>query len=196
MVKLDLSKAINALQNGKIIVYPTDTLYGLGADIFNENAVKRIFEIKNRSFDNPLPVAVSNIDTLEEIAYLDETSRKLAELFLPGGLTLLLKKRDRIPDIVTAGLKKVAIRIPDNNVTLELLSRFGPLTATSANIHGKKTPVFIKDIRMQFKDEDVGVYIDIGKLDEKPSTIVDATEKNIKIIRLGIISEKEILDAI
>ena len=196
MVKLDLSKAITALKSGNIVVYPTDTLYGLGADIYNINAVRKVFQIKKRSFDNPLSVAISDISELEKIAYLNETSRRLARAFLPGRLTLVLKKRKIIPDIVTAGLEKVAIRIPDNKVALELLSEFGPLTATSANIHGKKTPDIIKEISMQFKKEDISVYLDIGKLKGKPSTIVDATGKSIKLLRLGAISEKEILDAI
>ncbi len=196
MVKLDFSRAINALKNGKIIVYPTDTLYGLGADIYNDNAVRKVFQIKNRSFDNPLSIAVSNFDELEKIAFLNDASRHLAEAFLPGRLTLLLKKRRIIPDIVTAGLEKVAVRIPDNKVALELLSEFGPLTATSANIHGKKTPVIIKEILMQFKEEDISSYLDIGRLNGKPSTIVDATGKHIRLVRLGSISQKEILDAV
>ncbi|KYK33459.1 MAG: hypothetical protein AYK22_06600 [Thermoplasmatales archaeon SG8-52-3] len=196
MVKLDFYRAIDALKNGNIIVYPTDTLYGLGADIYNDDAVRKVFIIKNRSFDNPLSVAVSNIDEIDKIAFLNEKSRGLAEAFLPGGLTIILKKRNVISDVVTAGLNKVAVRIPDNKVALELLSRFGPLTATSANIHGKKTPFIIKDILMQFKKDDISEYLDIGKICGKPSTIVDASGENIKIVRLGVVSEKDILDAI
>jgi len=109
---------------------------------------------------------------------------------------LALKKRNSIPDIVTGGLKKVAVRIPDNKIALELLSEFGPLTATSANIHGKKTPDIIREIRMQFKNEDVSVYLNVGRVAGKPSTIVDATNNHIKIVREGAIAEKEILDAI
>jgi L-threonylcarbamoyladenylate synthase len=196
MVNLDLSKAIDALKKGEIVVYPTDTIYGLGADIFDIDAVKKVFIIKNRPFDNPLSIAVCNIGELEKIAILNEATRKLAKKFLPGKLTLILNKKKIIPDIVTAGLEKVAIRIPDNRVTLKLLSEFGPLTATSANIHGKKTPVIIKDVIMQFKKGDISSYINIGKLEGRPSTIVDATDKNVKILRLGAIQEKEILDAI
>lgn len=196
MVELDISKAITALKNGNIIVYPTDTLYGLGADIYNTDAVRKIFEIKNRSLENPLPVAVSNINELEKIAFLNKESYILAKRFLPGRLTLVLKKRSIVPDIVTAGISKVAVRIPKNKVALELLSKFGPLTATSANIHGKKTPVIIKEISMQFKQKDICVYLDIGRVAGKPSTIVDASEKDIKLIRIGAISDKEILDAI
>jgi L-threonylcarbamoyladenylate synthase len=196
MDNLDFSKAIDALKKGEIVVYPTDTLYGLGADVFNIDAVKKVFQIKKRSFDNPLSVAVENIDDIERIAFLNDTSRNLAEVFLPGSLTLVLNKKSIIPDLVTAGLEKVAVRIPNNKVALRLLSDFGPLTATSANIHGEKTPVIIKDIIMQFKEGEISSYLDIGKVEGKASTIVDATGKNLKILRLGAISEKEILDAI
>jgi len=196
MVSCDISGAITALKNGDIIVYPTDTLYGIGADIYNVDAVRKVFKIKKRKFDNPLPIAVASIDDLENIAFINDISRRLAKTFLPGRLTLILKKRRIIPDIVTAGLDKVAIRIPDNKVALELLSEYGPLTATSANIHGNKTPVIIKEICMQFKKGDISVYLDIGKLAGKPSTIVDTTEKRINLVRVGAISEKEILDAI
>jgi L-threonylcarbamoyladenylate synthase len=196
MENLDYSRIINSLKKGKIVVYPTDTLYGIGADIFNDNSVKNVFKIKKRPFENPLSVAVNNIDKLEEIAFLNKTSRKLAETFFPGGLTLILNKKTIISDIITAGLKKVAVRIPDNKVALKLLSEFGPLTATSANIHGKKTPVIIKDIIMQFNKGEIDSYLDVGKVEGKSSTIVDATENNIKILRLGSISKEEILDAI
>jgi len=196
MDNLDISKAIYALNIGKVVVYPTDTLYGLGADIYNESAVRKVFQIKKRPFNNPLSVAVNNISELEQIAILNEESSRLAKAFLPGKLTLILNKKPSIPDIVTSGLKKVAIRIPNNKLALRLLSEFGPLTATSANIHGKKTPVIIKDIIMQFNKGDIGSYLDIGKVKGKPSTIVDATGKNIKVLRIGEISKKEILDEI
>ena len=140
MTLSDISKAITALLNGKIIVYPTDTLYGLGADIFNENAVTKIFDIKKRPLSEPLSVAVSDLETLKKIAFVDEKSTKLINSFLPGKLTIILNKKDIVPDLITGGLKKVAIRIPDNEIALDILSRFGPITATSANIHGKKTP--------------------------------------------------------
>jgi len=196
MKKPDLSKAIAALRKGKIIVYPTDTLYGLGADIFNSNAVNKVFKIKKREKNNPLPVAVANIKELEKIAYVDDKTRCLIKTFLPGKLTIVLKKKNNVPNLVTGGLDKVAIRIPNNKIALDLLSRFGPITATSANVHGKKPPVNISDINIQLKISDIAVYIENGKLDGKPSTIVDMTEKPFKIIRKGSISEKEIMDAI
>lgn len=196
MSNQDLSKAFSALSNGEIIVYPTDTLYGLGADVFNKKAVKKVFEIKKRSFDQPISVAVSCIEDLEKIAFVDERVRKIIDAFLPGSLTLVLKKKKIIPDIVTADFNNVAIRIPDNKIALELLSIFGPLTCTSANIHNQKTPSVISDISMQFKPGDISVYIDDGKLEDKPSAIIDLTHDTPKILRKGTISKKHIRDAI
>lgn len=196
MEKLDLSKAIKALRNGEIIVYPTDTLYGLGADIYDDAAVNKIFKIKKRPADMPLSVAVLDYKEMEKIAITNDKIRTLVNNFLPGKLTLILKKKNCISDNITAGLDKVAIRIPDNDITLKLLSNFGPITATSANIHGQKTPGIISDINMQFKDKDIAVYLDIGRLEGQPSTIIDMTGKEIKVIREGAITSKVILDAI
>lgn len=196
MNRVDLSEAIKVLHEGGVIVYPTDTLYALGADIFNENAVRKVFEIKRRPLDNPLPVAVSSFKHIEDVAFVNESILHLAECFLPGALTLVLNKKSSIPDVVTGGLEKIAVRIPDNEVALELLSNFGPLTVTSANIHGEKTLGLIKDIKMQFNVDDVVVYLDYGELDGLPSTIVDMTLKEPKILRKGVITEREIMDMI
>jgi L-threonylcarbamoyladenylate synthase len=196
MNRVDLSKAIKVLHEGGVIVYPTDTLYALGADIFNETAVRRVFEVKKRPWDNPLPVAVSSFKDIEDVAFVNQRIQRLAECFLPGALTMVLNKKISVPNVVTGGLEKVAVRIPDNEVALELLSNFGPLTVTSANIHGKKTLGLIKDIKMQFNVEDVAVYLDYGELHGLPSTIVDMTLKEPRIIREGAITEREIMDMV
>ena len=192
----NISKAVKALSEGKLIVYPTDTLYGLGADIFNEDAIKKLYKIKKRKLSEPLSVAVANIDEIEKIALVNENARILAKNFLPGRLTLVLEKRPIVPDIVTSGLDNVAVRIPNNDIALEIISNFGPITATSANIHGKETPRIIKDIVMQFKKSDVSVFIEDGALEEKASTIVDVTSSPPLILREGDITKKQILDAI
>jgi L-threonylcarbamoyladenylate synthase len=196
MEKLDVSKAIKALKNGKIIVYPTDTLYGLGADIYNDDAVCRIFKIKKRPTNMPVSVAVSDYNELEKIAFTNDKIKNIVNIFLPGKLTIILKKKDCVSDIVTADLENVAIRIPDNDITLKLLSNFGPITATSANIHGQRTPGIISEINMQFEDEYIAEYLDIGRLEGQPSTMIDMTGKEIKVIRKGSITAKAILDAI
>jgi len=196
MFEDDYSKAIQSLNKGSIIVYPTDTLYALGADIFNEKAVNQIFTIKKRPKSIPLPVAVSDFNSMGEISYVNDKVKKLVDFFLPGPLTLILKKRKCVSDLVTSGNNKLAVRIPDNDIALKILSDFGPLTVTSANIHGKKTPGIINEIRMQLNQKNISVYLDYGKLQGKPSTIVDITSENIRLIREGTITRDEILEVI
>ncbi len=192
MSSFDLAKVVSALKNGELIVYPTDTLYGLGADIFNKSAVKNIFLIKKRSFNQPLSIAVSNIDDLKDVAFVDDRIIRIAERFLPGKLTLILKKKKAISDILTAGSDRIAVRIPNNNIALQILSAFGPLTCTSANIHGFSTPYKINDIRTQFKDK-INIYLDAGELKSKPSTIVDISNEKVMILREGSIPSKKVL---
>lgn len=196
MQKIELSKAIEALRSGDIVIYPTDTLYALGVDVYNENAVRKVFEVKKRPLNNPLPVAVSDILNIEKIAFVNDIARKLAEYFLPGPLAMILNKKSIIPDVVTGGLDNVAVRIPDNDVALELLSQYGPLTVTSANVHGKEVPDVVRDIMVQFNSDDVDVYLDYGKLNGLPSTIVDVTTSKPRIVREGTITKREILDVI
>jgi L-threonylcarbamoyladenylate synthase len=196
MIKADISAAIKALKEGKVIIYPTDTLYGLGADIFSETAIRKVFEIKKRPAKMPISVAVSDFEEIKKIANVNIKAEILINSFLPGKLTLILKKKSLVSDQITGGLDRVAIRIPDNKIALEILQKFGPITATSANIHGKKTPDIISDIIMQFNKEDIGFCLDDGRLAGQPSTIVDVSEGKINIIRKGAIGNKEILEAV
>ncbi len=193
--KNTISNAIVALKAGNLIVYPTDTLYALGADIFNDGSVTKVFTVKKRPFSNPLSVAVADFEAISKIAYTNEFVKQVVERFLPGSLTIILRKKESASRLVTGGLDNIAVRIPDNKIALKLLSAFGPLTVTSANVHGKKTPYVIKDIMMQFTT-DILVYLDDGRLDAKPSTIVDLTLEKPRVVRKGSITLEEILDAI
>jgi len=193
MMNFDLSKVISSLKKGEVIVYPTDTIYGLGADIYNKDAISKVFEIKKRPKNNPLSVAVSSLNDLKNIAIVDKRVEQFVRNFLPGKLTLILNKKSIVPDFVTSGLNKIAVRIPNNPIALEIIKNFGPITATSANIHGKDTPSIVKKINMQFKKE-ISIYVDYGKLIGIPSTIADLSEGKIQILREGEISKKYILE--
>jgi L-threonylcarbamoyladenylate synthase len=195
MQRNELTLALKALTDGELVVYPTDTLYALGANIYNQQAVRKIFSVKKRSLSQPLPIAVADGEHIKQVAFINKKVEKVCKRFLPGTLTIVLPKRNEIPDIVTNGLDKIAIRIPRHDCALKLLKRFGPLTITSANIHGKPTPETIKDIQMLFNKQ-VSVYLDGGLLDGRPSTIVDLTGKTPVIIRQGSISLEEIKDAL
>jgi L-threonylcarbamoyladenylate synthase len=194
MSQTDFTRALQALKDGDVIIYPTDTLYALGADVYNEEAVKRVFEIKHRPFSVPLPIAVASKKAIETVASLNENAHKIIDRFLPGSLTVILKKKESVPMIVTSGSETIAIRIPQQKIALRLLREYGPLTVTSANLHHEKTPGVIKDILMQLQTE-LPVAFDVGRLDATPSTIVDLTLRIPRVVRSGKITEQELLDA-
>ncbi|MBN1861648.1 MAG: threonylcarbamoyl-AMP synthase [Candidatus Thermoplasmatota archaeon] len=195
MKKDDLLKATNALRKGQPIIYPTDTLYALGVDIYNQSAVRKVFEIKKRPLTVPLPVAVHSVEAMETIACMNTITKRVCETFLPGSVTIILRKKSTVPDIVTSGSHTIAVRVPNHPIAMRLLSEYGPLTVTSANIHQKKTQGIIKDILKQLKT-DIPVCLHDGRLEGVPSTIVDLSIKKPKIIRKGSITEKEIWDVI
>lgn len=195
MKQEELTNAIKAVENGEIIVYPTDTLYALGANIFNEGVIKKLFKIKKRPISVPLSVAVFDSNELNEIAYINKKTKKIINNFLPGPLTLLLKKKKTIPEIITSGRDTIALRIPDNKIALELLSKTGPISATSANIHGKKTGLIVENLKKEFQNN-VSIFLDDGLLDNPPSTILDLTTDDPIIIRQGEIKIEQIMKVI
>jgi L-threonylcarbamoyladenylate synthase len=191
----DFSAALTALRKGEPIIYPTDTLYALGADIYNKTAVKKVFDIKQRPYSIPLPVAVHSLEAIETLAFMNETAKMIGEKFLPGNLTIILKKKPRVPDVVTSGGNTIAVRIPKDPVALGLLALFGPLTVTSANIHQKTTHATVKDILQQLEIP-IQVCLDDGRREGTPSTMVNLSTKKPKILREGSITQKELLDVI
>lgn len=129
-----LDEAVSIIKSGGLVVFPTETVYGLGADALNPQAVKAIFEAKGRPQDNPLIVHISDVEQVGEIAVdVPHVFYELAKKFMPGALTVVLPKSDKIPDVVTAGGNTVAVRMPDNVVARELIARSRPLAAPSAN---------------------------------------------------------------
>jgi len=184
-----VERAARILSKGGIVVYPTDTLYALGCDATNPEAVKRVFEVKRRSLSKPLPIAVASLEMMREYCELNEKAEKLARAMLPGALTLLLKKKN-LPHIVTSGSAKVAVRIPANELALKIIAALGkPVVATSANISGKAPPISAGEAMTQLSDVDL--VIDAGRLAERvPSTIYDP--ETGKVLREGKISREEI----
>jgi len=191
----DLTHAVRALRQGNLVVYPTDTLYALGADIFNEQAVRHVFTVKQRPLDIPLPVAVPDILTLRRIAWTNPRIECLAHHFLPGSLTMILTKKPTVPSMVTSGGESIAVRIPDHPVALDLTRQVGPLTVTSANLHDFPPSSIISDIAMHLHSQDVAVYLDAGPLQGQPSTIIDMTAGEPRLVRQGRLSFQHILDA-
>jgi len=179
-----IKAAANTLESGGTIIYPTDTIYGLGANALDEKAVKKVFEIKKRPLDKPISVCVSKIEDIEEIAYLDENVEKEVIKLFPGPFTVILKKKEIISPILTAGGQKIGIRIPDNEISRKISMKF-PITTTSANISGEEVPNSPDKIIEQLKGK-VDLIIDAGVYKDRiHSTVIDMTVFPPKILRSG-----------
>lgn len=179
-----INKAIDILKDDGVILYPTDTIYGLGANIFSEEGVRKVYKIKQRSFKKPLSVSVSNFEGLSLIAEINEENKKIIENYLPGPYTFILKKRNIVPSLVTSYTSKIGVRIPDNTIS-RLLSMNFPITTTSANISDEEVLTSPEKIVKQLKG-DVDLIIDIGPIKSStPSTIIDLTKEKASLVRKG-----------
>ncbi|MBI5327416.1 MAG: threonylcarbamoyl-AMP synthase [Deltaproteobacteria bacterium] len=177
----------DVFRKGGLVAYPTETFYGLGVDPFNKTAVKKLFTLKGREADKPISILVKDKNMLAEIAEeIPSAAEKLIKKFWPGPLTIIFNARKSIHEILTAGTGKVGVRISSNPVTQKLLEAIdSPITTTSANPSGKKSPLTAREVTDYFGDK-VDLIIDGGKLYGKlGSTIVDVTEGDLKVIREG-----------
>ncbi|MCX6209404.1 MAG: L-threonylcarbamoyladenylate synthase [Bacteroidetes bacterium] len=179
----NIEKASNLLQEGNVVAVPTETVYGLAANALNPAAVAKIFEAKNRPYFNPLIIHLASVNEIEKYAYIDEISMQLANEFMPGPLTLLLNKKNIVPDMVTAGSNKVAIRIPDHPLLIELLHKVNfPLAAPSANAFGYVSPVTSQHV-LQGLQGKIPYILDGGKCNVGlESTIVEVNENGETIL--------------
>ncbi len=194
MITKDIQKAIEALQNNELIALPTETVYGLAGNAYNETAIKKIFELKKRPLYNPLIVHLHSSEQLKEVAKeIPEKAKILAEKFWPGSLTLVLKKQDHIPDLVTAGKDTVAVRIPQHPVALALLEQLDfPLVAPSANPFGSISPTSAQHVWDYFQDK-LPIILDGGNCaNGVESTIVGFRGNEAVLYRHGSVSVEEI----
>ena len=190
-----IEKAVTELQQGHIILYPTDTVYGLGVDAFSAKAVTALENLKGRSDEKHFLIMLPNIDTINEYAVMSPAALELATKFLPGPLTLVLPAKDTLPSFLTHD-GSIGIRIPDNQFCLELAEAFGrPFTTTSANVSGEDIKESIDEILQQFgeKANEISFIIRDGeKPIGKPSTIVRFVEDSPELIREGALSREDL----
>ncbi len=188
--------AAGVLKNGGVVVYPTDTLYGLGADAFNENAIVKVQKIKKQDRSKPISVVVKDIKVARRIACIDSKVEKILSRIWPGSITVILRKKDIIPYILTGAGETVAVRISDNKFVSALLSKIDfPVTATSANISGKKNLLKPEEIVEKLGKEKIcpDLFINTGDIQNPvASTIIDLTMPIPKIIRMGIAGKDKI----
>lgn len=189
-----LQRAVELLRREGIGAFPTDTVYGLGARIDSEIAIKKIFEAKGRSHGQPLPILIAEIEQLRQIALkIPPSAWKLADHFWPGGLTFVLAKAPQILELISAGGDTVAVRLPAHPIPVTLIKGLGvPIIGTSANLSGRASLVTAKEVIDQF-GETLDFVIDGGRCPGgKESTIIDLTQDPPRILREGAIPREKI----
>ena len=186
-----VEEAVERLRSGGLVVYPTETCYGLGAAVDDLRAVERVYRVKRRPFDRPLTVIVADVEMWSRYAYITPEASKLIRRFLPGPLTIILWKKPTVPDLVNPD--RIGARISSHPVAQALVERLGkPITATSANLHGGPNPYKVEEVC-----EGVDLVLDYGELPRRPpSTIVDLTVKPPAVYRAypdGPFTSEEVL---
>ncbi len=197
-MKSQTDLALKVLKDGGIVAFPTDTVYGLGADPANERAVERIYRVKKRPLDLPLPLLLADASDIAKFAGpVPEIAWRLAERFLPGGLTLVLRRGAMVPPWILAGGETVAVRVPDHAIPVTLARGLGgAIVGTSANLSGEPAPVVADDVRRQLGAA-VDLVIDGGRCPGgTESTVVDVSGESPVILREGAVSREDILKAI
>jgi len=193
-IQEQVEKGISILKQGGVVVFPTDTIYGLGASINVSSAVERVYQIKERPRQMALPLLLADVSQIDEVARsVPPPVRLLADKFLPGALTLVLFKSKSVPDIVTSNNKSVAVRIPAHPIPIALVRGVGtPVVGTSANLSGSPSALTADEARAQLGDK-VDLIIDGGQCPGgKESTIVDLTGETPVILREGAVSREEL----
>jgi L-threonylcarbamoyladenylate synthase len=196
VLQREIRKGVEILQKGGVIAFPTDTVYGLGADAFNMAAVERIYEMKNRPQHQQFPVLIGDVERLTVLAErIPQIAWFLARRFWPGGLTLVLPKTDSVPAYLASG-PTIGVRIPDHPVSLALIQGLGnPVIGTSANISGQSAALTAEEVAQQL-GEKIDLIINGGRCPGgKESTVVDVTHEAPVILRPGIIPSHEIDEA-
>ncbi|MFN8674594.1 MAG: L-threonylcarbamoyladenylate synthase [Candidatus Sericytochromatia bacterium] len=194
-----MEETIKMLQKGEVVAFPTDTLYGLGADINNEDAIKKLYDIKQRPIEMPLILLGASKEQLMSYV-LDWTpiAEKLSETFWPGGLTIILKKSFKVPEYVVSNMDSVGIRVPAHPVLIKILEEYGkPLATSSANLSGNPSPNTARVVSEELCDTDLALLLDAGKTPfSEQSTIIDLSGEIPLIIREGIISSEKVMEEI
>ncbi len=187
--------AARAVRDGGLVVYPTDTLYGLGADPFDDGAVRRVFEVKGRGV-KPLPVLVSSLEAALELVRADDRFLRLARRFWPGPLTIVAPDGGRVSRLVLAGGTTLGVRMPAHPFALRLIEECGgALVGTSANVSGRRPPASLEDVDPEIM-EGVDVAVDGGRVLGTPSTVVDLSGDRPVVLRVGALGVEEVLGAL
>lgn len=174
-MKKEISGAVQVLNAGGMVIYPTETVYGIGVDAYSKKAINKLYVIKKRVVTKSISIAVSSIGMIEKVAYVNEFSKNFINFFLPGPITIIMPAKKVLTESLIAEDGTIGIRMPDNHIALSLISKFGrPITSTSANISGEPAPKQPEDIKIG-----CDFILDGGVLPGVPSTVVDLNKRII-----------------
>lgn len=184
-----VQKAASFINRGCCVIYPTDTIYGVGVDAYDYDSVEKLFKIKKRSENKPVSVLVRDIEMIKEVAYINDRQEIILKSLLPGPYTFILASRGKVQKKLCAGTSTIGVRIPENFFCSQLIKKLNvPITASSANVSGMENKTNIEDILKQFKENSItpDLFIDNGEVsNSNPSTVIDITQDNPKILRGG-----------
>jgi tRNA threonylcarbamoyl adenosine modification protein (Sua5/YciO/YrdC/YwlC family) len=195
-MKQQIKQACKEISNGNLVCFPTETVYALAADWKNEDAIEKIFQLKQRDNKTPLSILVNNVDNAKKIVEFNKKAEILAKKFCPGPLTMILTKKNnvQIPQNLNSGLSSIGVRIPNHEIAQEILHKCGGVVvATSVNLSGQKSLNCSADIINNFGNQVACIVQEYGNTSAIASTVVDLTSNDIKILRQGAITKEQIL---
>ncbi len=196
-IKLSLEQSQQVLKSGGVVVFPTDTIYGLGANALNEDAIAKIYKIKKRDPNKPISILVRDIIMAKKVACIDSRVEEILTKIWPDSITVILRKKDAVSYVLTGGEENVALRVSSNYFIKALFERIDfPITATSANLAGEPNLFKAEDIKNIFacQKHSPDLFINAGDLDQRlPSTIIDLTDVNHpRLVRMGMVGKDKL----
>ena len=192
--KENINEVIDLLNHDEVVAFPTETVFGLGVKFSHLEALEKIYEIKHRSHSKAISLMIYDPKDIEKYAYVNENAQKLIDHFMPGMITLVLKKKSILSDDFTAGYDTIGIRIPDDPFVLKLLKEVGPMLVTSANISGQETLLNDQEVYKQFKGK-IKMIVK-GKCKNTRASTVIKVDEDVTILRQGCIQEEEIREVL
>lgn len=187
-----LEEVLTHLREGGLVVYPTDTLYALGADPYNKEAVRKLYKLKKRPVHMPVSIAVASLEEVKRLSKISREALSIYERYLPGPITILVRKGKEAPPPPVSSANLIGIRVPGHPIALLLAKEFGPITSTSANLHGRIAPSNVETAIQQLGKE-VSIYLDCGPcFYGRESTVVDVSGREGRVIREGALPKERL----
>ena len=193
--KTEQTEIVQAIRDGKVVAFPTETVYGLGVKFGSKDALNCLMEAKNRDYSKAITLMVASPKEISSFAYVSDKAQKLIDAFMPGMITLVFKKKECVDDAMTNGKTTIGIRIPDNEYVIGLLKEAGPMLVTSANLSNHSNTTSTQEVLDQL-DGRIDYVVEGETSDNIASTVVDVSKNEIIILREGKITKKDIEEAI